>query len=64
MSKAEDMGNYFRIPMDNRDLNYDKFYPNGDGSVKKFESYTSNNTNQLDVDGMIELLKQVGDIEE
>ena len=64
MSKAEDMGDYFRIPMDNRDLNYDKFYPNGDGSVKKFESYTSNNTNQLDVDGMIELLKQVGDIEE
>lgn len=64
MSKAEDMGEYFRIPMDNRDLNYDNFYKNGDGKVKKFESYTSNNTRQLDVDGMIELLKEMGEIEE
>lgn len=63
MSKAEDLGNYFRIPMDSRDLNYDNFYPNGDGEVKKFESYTSNNTKQLDVDGMIELLKKMGDNE-
>ena len=64
MSKAEDMGNYFRIPMDNRNLNYDKFYTDGDGSVKNYEAYTSNNTNQLDVDGMIELLKKMGEIEE
>lgn len=64
MSKAEDMGNYFRIPMDNRDLNYDKFYPNGDGKVRTFEAYTSNNTNQLDVNGMIDLLKEMGEIEE
>ena len=49
--------------MDNRDLNYDKFYQDGDGLVKKYESYTSNNTNQLDVDGMIELLKRMGEIE-
>lgn len=64
MSKAEDMENYFRIPMDNRNLNYDKFYTDGDGSVKNYEAYTSNNTNQLDVDGMIELLKKMGEIEE
>lgn len=64
MTKAIDMGDYFRVPMDNRDLNYDNFYPNGDGEVKKIESYTSNNTNQLDVDGMIELLKEMGEIEE
>lgn len=64
MTKAEDMGDYFRIPMDNRDLNYDKFYPEGDGRVRKVESYTSNNTHQLDVDGMVELLKQMGEIEE
>jgi UDP-glucose 4-epimerase len=64
MTKAEDMGDYFRVPMDNRDLNYDNFYPNGDGKVRKIEAYTSNNTNQLDVDGMIELLKEMGEIEE
>ena len=64
MSKAEDMGNYFRIPMDSRDLNYDNFYPNGDGTVKQYESYTSNNTKQLDVDGMVELLKEMGEIKE
>ena len=64
MTKAEDMGDYFRVPMDNRDLNYDNFYPNGDGKVKKYESYTSNNTHQLDVDGMVELLKEMGEIEE
>ena len=63
MTKAEDMGDYFRIPMDNRDLNYDKFYPNGDGKVRKVESYTSNNTNRLDIDGMIELLEKMGDVE-
>ena len=64
MTKAEDMGDYFRVPMDNRDLNYDNFYPNGDGQVKQYESYTSNNTRQLDVDGMVELLKEMGEIEE
>lgn len=64
MTKAEDMGDYFRVPMDNRDLNYDNFYPNGNGEVRKFESYTSSNTHQLDVDGMIELLKEMGEIEE
>lgn len=63
MTKAEDMGDYFRIPMDNRDLNYDKFYPVGDGKVRKVESYTSNNTNRLDVNGMIELLKKMGEME-
>lgn len=64
MTKAEDLGNYYRVPMDNRDLNYDKFYPEGDGTVRKVVSYTSNNTKQLDVDGMVELLKRMGEIEE
>ena len=64
MTKAEDLGDYYRIPMDNRDLNYDKFYSEGDGTVRKIESYTSNNTHQLDIDGMVELLKKMGEIEE
>ena len=64
MTKAVDLGDYYRIPMDNRDLNYDKFYPEGDGTVRQVESYTSNNTRQLDIDGMIELLERMGEIEE
>lgn len=64
MSKAEELENYFRIPMDERDLNYDNFYKEGDGKVKEFISYTSSNTNQLDINGMIELLDRMGDIEE
>ena len=64
MLTAEDLGDYYRIPADNRDLNYDNFYPNGDGQVRKIESYTSNNTHQLDVDGMVELLREMGEIEE
>lgn len=64
MTKAEDLGEYYRVRMDNRNLNYDNFYANGDGQVIQYESYTSNNTNQLDIDGMIELLKRMGEIEE
>ena len=63
MTRAEDLGNYFKVSMDERNLNYDNFYDKIDGKVRKFESYTSNNTNQLDVDGMIELLKKMGDVE-
>lgn len=64
MSKAEDLGNYFKVTMDERNLNYANFYAKGDGSVKKFESYTSSNTHQLDVDGMIDLLDKMGEVEE
>ena len=66
MSKAEDLDNYFRITMDDRSLNYDnhKFFQEIDGSVKKFSSYTSDNTHQLDVDGVIDLLNKMGEVEE
>ena len=64
MSKAEDLGEYFRVTMDDRNLNYDKFYAEGDGKVVKYDSYTSDNTNQLNVDGMIELLEKMGEVEE
>lgn len=64
MSKAIDLGNYFKIPMDNRDLNYDKFYPIDDGKIKNFEAYTSNNTKRLNVKEMMDLLKLMGEVEE
>ena len=52
MAKAIDMGNYYRIPCDNRDLNYDKFFSEGDEVVSRIEDYHSHNTQRLDVEGM------------
>lgn len=56
MAKAIDMGKYFRIPCDSRDLNYDKFFVKGNMAVSKIEDYHSHNTRRLDVAGMKELL--------
>ena len=56
MSKAIDMGNYYRIPCDTRDLNYDKFFTDGSEDVSKIEDYHSHNTRRLDVEGMKEQL--------
>jgi len=56
MAKAMDMGNYYRIPCDSRDLNYDKFFNEGDEEVSKIEDYHSHNTTRLDINGMKELL--------
>ena len=51
--RAEDMGQYFRIAADSRDLNYDKFVVNGEVHTMADEAYTSHNTNRLDVDGTV-----------
>ncbi len=64
MIKAEDLGNYFRIPMDSRGLNYDNYFTKGAGEIKEAEPYTSSNTRRLNVDEMIELLKKMEKIEE
>lgn len=56
---AFDMGNYYRVPPDNRDLNYENFYDNGDKSISDFEDYTSHNTEQLDIKGMKHLLQKL-----
>ena len=56
MAKAIDMGDYFRIPCDSRDLNYDKYFVEGNVKASKVEDYTSHNTNHLDIKGMKELL--------
>ena len=52
MAKAIDMGDYYRIPCDTRDLNYDKFFTEGNEDVSKIEDYHSHNTSHLDVEGM------------
>ena len=52
MAKAIDLGDFFRIPADNRDLNYDKFVTEGSSKIEDIEPYTSHNTARLDVEGM------------
>ncbi|MBI9033221.1 MAG: SDR family NAD(P)-dependent oxidoreductase [Bacteroidales bacterium] len=56
MVKAIDMGNYYRIPADTRDLNYNNFFTQGKSNVSQVEEYTSHNTQRLDLEGTIELL--------
>lgn len=56
MAKHIDMRGYFRIPCDSRDLNYDKYFVEGEEEISKIEDYHSHNTRRLDVPGMQELL--------
>ena len=56
LAKAEDMGQYYRIPADNRDLNYAKFSVEGEMEIASFEDYTSHNTTRLDVESVKKLL--------
>jgi UDP-N-acetylglucosamine 4,6-dehydratase len=58
-AKAEDMGDYFRIPADNRDLNYNKYLGDGSKKISSAEEYTSSNTARLDIKGTIEKLLTV-----
>ncbi|WP_419545775.1 polysaccharide biosynthesis protein [Odoribacter laneus] len=64
MAKAIDMGGYYRIPCDNRDLNYDKFFTEGNKCVSEIEDYHSHNTTRLDVEGMKKLLLKLRFIRE
>ncbi len=54
--KAQDMGNYFRVPADNRDLNYANYFSEGEIDMSLVEDYHSHNTERLDVEGMKKLL--------
>jgi UDP-N-acetylglucosamine 4,6-dehydratase len=56
MVKAEDMGDFYRIPADNRDLNYAQYFSEGEQDVSIIEDYHSHNTEQQDVEGMKKLL--------
>lgn len=64
MVKAVDMGDYYRIPCDDRDLNYDKFFTEGNEDMSRIEDYHSHNTSRLDVEGMKELLLKLRFIRE
>jgi len=56
MAKAEDMGGYYRIPADNRDLNYAQYFSEGEEKISHLEDYTSHNTRRLDVAEVKEVL--------
>lgn len=56
MAKSQDKGNYFRIPADNRDLNYDQYFVEGQTEIAEIDDYHSHNTARLDVAGMKSLL--------
>jgi UDP-glucose 4-epimerase len=64
MVKAEDLGGYFRIPADNRDLNYNRYFNDGDECLTQAEEYHSHNTEQLDIEGTKELLLRLDFIRE
>ncbi len=59
MAKAEDLGGFYRIPADNRDLNYSMYFSKGDKGISKQEDYTSHNSQLLSIEEVIEKLKQV-----
>jgi len=59
MFVAEDQVNYYRIPADNRDLNYSKYFDEGERDLFKVEDYNSHNTDRLDVEGMKALLHKL-----
>ncbi len=58
-AKAIDLGDYYQVPSDNRDLNYDKYFEEGDKKISAIEEYTSFNTKRLDVKGIVKKLMTV-----
>lgn len=64
MAKAEDMGRYFRIPADNRDLNYNKYFVEGETKISDIDDYTSHNTERLTVDQVKQTLLTLDFIKE
>ena len=61
---AQEEGNYYRVPADNRDLNYSKYFEHGDKNLSLVEDYNSHNTHQLDIEGMKTLLRKLDFIRE
>jgi UDP-N-acetylglucosamine 4,6-dehydratase len=59
MLKAEDMGNFYRIPADNRDLNYSMYFSEGEKNISVIEDYHSHNTERLNVEGVKNLISKL-----
>ena len=56
MVKAEDLGEYYRIPADSRDLNYNRYFSEGENKISEVVEYTSHNTQRLDLEATKQLL--------
>jgi UDP-glucose 4-epimerase len=64
MVKAEDLGNYYRIPADTRDLNYNKFFLEGQAQISQMEEYNSHNTSRLTIEETKQLLLKLDSVRE
>jgi UDP-glucose 4-epimerase len=64
MIKAEDLGNFYRIPADTRDLNYNRFFIEGEAKISQMEEYTSHNTKRLNIEETKELLMRLDFIQD
>ena len=64
MAHAHDMGGYYRIPADNRDLNYAKYFSEGETDISTLDDYTSHNTKRLNVEEVKSLLLTLDYIKE
>jgi UDP-glucose 4-epimerase len=64
MARAEDIGGYYRVPADSRDLNYAKYFVEGETEVSSIDDYTSHNTHRLDVEGVKQTLLKLDIIRE
>ncbi|HVW52322.1 MAG TPA: polysaccharide biosynthesis protein [Trinickia sp.] len=64
MARAEDMGRYYRIPSDDRDLNYNKYFVQGETSISQAEDYTSHNTERLNIEQVKQLLMKLEYVQE
>jgi len=64
MARASDMGGYFRIHADNRDLNYNSYFSEGDAKAEKVTEYTSHNTKRMTLEETVALLGELGSLEE
>ena len=64
MAHADDLGGYYRIPADSRDLNYDKYFVDGETKISKFDDYTSHNTHRLNIQQVKDVLMKLDIIRE
>ncbi len=64
MARCEDLGNYYRIPADSRDLNYDKYFVEGEAQISGAEDYTSHNAQRLGVEQVKQVLLKLADVRE
>jgi UDP-N-acetylglucosamine 4,6-dehydratase len=64
MARAEDLGRYYRIPADSRDLNYEKYFVEGETAISQFDDYTSHSTQRLNVGQVKDVLQKLAIIRE